>query len=328
MGAPVCAHLLSSAALDYARGGVVREFFAAHKEMETLSRAGIRFLAALHTCALDGSAPALAAHLPSCGGDGDAPAAWTAARAFLLENLQRVARLYNRTPQTNEPARSMPLLVGLLAAVQASPLPVRLFEIGASGGLNTRLDCYRYEGGTWSWGDPRSALVLRNRERGGRPLSLGAPLHIAERAACDLHPLDITKDADRRYLRSFIWADQSERLKRLADACEAASNVPLSIEKADAIEWLGERFRPREGALTVLMHSAMTYYLTPAQRAALRERIGRNAERARARAPMAWLRFEEEAGGMATRLTRWPGAIEGVVARSDGHAQGIEWLAP
>ncbi len=328
MGAPLCAHLLRSAAADYRRGGVVRALFASGSQVEVLSRSGIRFLAALHGCALDGTAPAIAAHLPSCGGDGDAAAAWNAARAFLSEHLERIAQLYDRTPQTNEPARSMPLLAGLLAAVKASPLPVCLLEIGASAGLNTRLDRYRYEGTAWSWGDPHSPLVLRNRERIGHPSSLDAPLRIVERAACDLHPLDIENEQDRQRLRAFVWADQVDRLQRLDDACRAARTLPLTVEKAEAVGWLAERFRARDGTLTVAMHSAVHYYLTHEQRAALQETMTRNTEHASESAPMAWLRFEHEGSGMTTRLTQWPGGAETLIARSDGHGQDIEWLAP
>ncbi len=328
MGAPLYATILRSAAADYREGGVMHALFAADPQLDALPRAGIRFLAALHTCALGGSAPAIAAHFPSCGGDGDATAAWSAAREYVGPHRERLAHLYRRTPQTNEPARSMPLLVGLLSAVNAAPLPVRLFEIGASAGLNTRLDCYRYEGNDWSWGDSRSALVLRNRERSGRPNALDAPLRVAERAGCDLHPLDVESEEDRQYLRSFIWADQIERIQRLDDACRAARRVPLTIERAQAVDWVDAHFRAREGTLTVVMHSAVQYYLSREQRAALRETIESRAEAARENAPVAWLRFEEDGAGMTTLLTRWPGNSEYAIARSDGHAQDIEWLVP
>jgi hypothetical protein len=322
MGAPLCATLLRSAAADYRDAGIVRELFRSDDALESLPRAGIRFLAALHYCALEGSAPEIASRFPSCGGDGDADSAWSAARAFIDRHLTRVADLYRRMPQTNEPARSMPLLGGLLAIVERTRLPVRLFEIGASAGLNARLDFYRYEGNGWSWGDPASPLILRNRERSGKPPAL-CDLRVVERAACDLHPLDVAKESDRLYLRSFIWTDQIERLARFDRACEVASREPLVVERADALTWMPQHFTPRKGSLTVLMHSIVAYYLSAGERECFLDEVAHLATHAREEAPMAWLRFE--ADGFETKATLWPGGCEIAIARSDGHAQGIEW---
>lgn len=325
MGSPFCAALLRLAAADYRDDGPTHALFEAHPAIEPRPRAGIRLLAALHACALDASAPAVAAHFPSCGGDGDSIQAWAASRALLAQEPERIARLCARTPQTNEVARSMPLLAGLLAIAAATQLPVRLLEIGASAGLNTRLDSYRYEGKSWAWGDVTSPLVLRNRERSGRPSALDAPLRVAERRACDAHPLNVACDEDRRYLRSFIWADQLERLTRFDRACEAAARIPLEVERADALQWVEENVRPVRGCATVLMHSVLFYYLTRRQRDALVASLEASARTASEAAPMAWLRLEND--DYDTRVTRWPGRRETVIARSDGHGQDIEWCA-
>jgi hypothetical protein len=324
MGSPLSGALLEDAAISYDAAGGVREFFERYPHLESLPRAGIRLLAALNFCALSGEAPPIAAHLPSCGGDGDARGASVAARAFIAAHQQRICELYERTPQTNEPARSTLLLAGLLRVAAATRYPVRLFEFGASAGLNTRLDRYRYEGDGWAWGDPNSALVLRNRERSGRPQALDAPLRIEERAACDLHPLDVTRTADRLYLRSFIWSDQLDRLERFDRACEAAATLPMQIEQSDASPWVERRFVPERGSATVVMHSIVAYYLTPEQREHLLSTIERAGEGARPDAPMAWLHFES--APFETRLLLWPDRREIPIARSDGHAQDIEWF--
>ena len=48
--------------------------------------------------------------------------------------------------QTNEPGRSVSLLGGYLEVARAHPgLPLRVFEVGASAGLNLLWDEFRYE---------------------------------------------------------------------------------------------------------------------------------------------------------------------------------------
>jgi hypothetical protein len=323
MGAPLWAAVLRRSAADYRSHGIVFQLFESRPALERLPRAGIRLLAALHLCALDGSAPEIACLLPSCGGSGDADSVWDASRNFAQTHLDTIARLYERTPQTNEVARSTVLLGGLLAIARETGLPVRLLEIGASAGLNVRLDRYRYEGDGWSWGDPSSALVLHNRESHGRPAALDADLCIVERSACDLHPLDVTLEADRLYLRSFIWADQVERLERLDRACGVAQNVPMVVEESDALPWLRQRFRTCLGTATVLMHSMVFYYLTRERREEMLCAIADAAESASEDAPMAWLRLESDP--IETRVTLWPYRREICIARSDGHGQDIEW---
>lgn len=325
MGAPFCAALLRAAASDYDSGGPTAAFFGLHPGLNEAPALALRFLAALHACALGGTAPQLAAHFPSCGGDGDAAAAFAAACALLQRDDGNVAALCRRTPQTNEPARAMPLLAGLLRVAAETALPIRLFEFGASAGINTRLDAYRYEGRGWSWGNPRSPLVLRNREREGVPQALAASLRIVERSASDVTPLDLDDDDDRCTLRSFIWADQCERLERFDRACRAARSVPLRVERAAAPDWVRDRVCLRAGAATVLMHSVVYLYLSPAERSAVESGIRTVAATATAAAPFAWLRMEPEL--FETRLTFWPGEREVLVARSDGHGQDIVWSA-
>ena len=50
----------------------------------------------------------------------------------------------DQPPQTNEVGRSAELIGGLLLFDREFGLPVRLFEIGTSAGLNLRAEHYRY----------------------------------------------------------------------------------------------------------------------------------------------------------------------------------------
>jgi hypothetical protein len=327
-GSPFYGVLLDEAAKDYRNRGPVRAFFNADPRRREASRIGIRLAGALQLRAFDGSAPELAAHFPSTGGDGNAAAAWREARRLLAENGERFGELFDRTPQTNEVARSMPLVVGLLAIVGATRLPVALLDVGSSAGLNLRLDRYRYEGDGWSWGDARSRLVLRNETVSGQPAHLELRPEIVARAGCDLHPLDVTSERDCLELRSFVWPDQSERFARLDAAIEVASRVPVEIERADFLQWIPRRVLPRENAVTVVMHSVVTEHLQESVREAMRVAIETACAAATNAAPMAWLRMEPDAGiRYETRVTLYPSCEERTIARCNGHAQAIEWVS-
>jgi hypothetical protein len=325
-GSPFYGALLDAAARDYRDRGPVRSFFNADPKRRSLSTIGIRLMGALQLRALDGSAPELAAHFPSSGGDGDTVAAWREARRIIADESDRLADAYNRTPQTNEVARAMPLLAGLLAIVDSAKLPVVLLDVGASGGLNLRLDRFRYEGDGWSWGDPDSKLTLRNATVSGRPQHLDAHLDVIERVGCDLHPLDVMRASDCLELQSFVWPDQHERFERLNAAIAVARSVPVELDTADFLEWIPSRAVPREGAVTVVMHSVVTEHLSPQLREKMQAAIVAACSAATPPAPMAWLRLESNPERQyETRVTLWPSCEERLIARSNGHAQAIEW---
>jgi hypothetical protein len=324
-GSPMYGVMMKAAARDYRDRGPVRSFFNAEPRRRTASRIGLRLMGALHLRALDGSAPALAAHLPSTGGDGDAAAAWREARRIIADEGETLSEAFDRTPQTNEAARSMPLLGGLLAIADEVGMPVALLDVGASAGLNLRLDRFRYEGPDWAWGDAASALVLRNRTLSGRPNHLDAQLHVAERLGCDLHPLDVSNERECLELRSYVWPDQIERFARLDAAIAVARNLPVTIDRADFLQWIPQRAVPRENAATVVMHSIVTQHLSNAVRDGMQRAIEEACSLATASSPMAWLRLEEYDASYQTRLTIWPSRREYTIARSDGHGQSIEW---
>jgi hypothetical protein len=85
-------------------------------------------------CRLAGDAPALAPHFVP-GGDGTA--AWPAFAGLLEDASDAVRESALRRPvQTNEVGRCAALAPAILHA--SDGLPLRLLEIGASGGLNLR----------------------------------------------------------------------------------------------------------------------------------------------------------------------------------------------
>jgi hypothetical protein len=325
MGSPFTAILLREAAANAQREPRMAELLA---PLASYARPGLHLAGALHYLALLGE-PALARHYPSTGGDGDARSAWTGARAALTSRSSTLAPLLARIPQTNEPARSMPLLAAFARLSARFEMPLRLREVGASAGLNLRFDRYRYDGGNWQWGDARAPLELRNFIVAGRPQNIDARIVVEDRIGCDLHPLDATREEDRLRLTSFVWPDQSERLARLRNALTTARDFPVGIDAEAFATWLPLKAIPRRGALTVVFHSIVEEHLPAREKSELAATICRLGEQASSEAPLAHVRMELYAGRYRTSMQVWPNGGDAVpVCESDGHAQKIIWAAP
>lgn len=322
MGSALYGELLALAADDYRAGGTVAAVLDADVSR---SRLGIRLMAALHYLALAGDAE-LAARFPSTGGDGDAGALWAVARRRFASEATIVEALIGRTPQTNEPARAMPLMAGFCALAARYRLPLRIFEIGASAGLNLCWDFFAYDGGSWTFGGP-SALALRNSIASGVPAHLDASPEVAERRGCDVHPLEASSAVDRMELTSFVWADQTERIARLRAALEVAMEHPVEVDRADMLAWIPRVATPTAGYLTVIAETVVSEHLPEAVRHDLAQTIHVQGALATSDAPFAWLRMEPRDRQYQTEYFTWPGGRpEGVrIATSDGHAQSIAW---
>ncbi|MFC4907890.1 DUF2332 domain-containing protein [Actinomadura gamaensis] len=224
------------------------------------------------------------------GGTADPLDAWPAFRALLAERPDEVRAAMAGAPQTNEVGRAAPLVGGLLSIMAAiGERPVRLLEVGASAGLNLRADHYRYESGGLGFGPADSPVVLRDAWLGSPPPLTGG-LSIVERRGCDLAPVDPVADAVR--LLSFVWPDQHERVARLRGALEIAARVPATVVQADAATFLAD-LEPRPDVVTVVWHSLMWQYLSPAEQAQVTASIERAGSLATPDAPVAHLYLEQ-----------------------------------
>jgi hypothetical protein len=231
-------------------------------------------------------------------------------------------------PQTNEVGRSAVLLGGFLQVAGSTRLPLRLLEIGSSAGLNLIWDSYQYRLGGGSWGDPASPVRLEP-EWHGPPPPLATALEVSQRAGCDVMPIDLGQQDQRLRLRSYVWADQPDRLARLDAAITVARRVGISVEQADAGAWVRDRLaEPVPGQATVLYHSIMWQYMPAATQAAVRAAIDQAGGRATDAAPLAWLRFEPPRPDAKSELllTSWPGERRYHLATAHPHGRVVTWL--
>jgi hypothetical protein len=285
----------------------------------------LRFLGALHELALSGHDLALTAAFPPVSSDPER--GWRAAQDAIAAHESRLRAFMAHEPQTNEVRRSIVLLGGFLEVAAATGLPLRVFEIGASAGLNLSWDRYRYELGGAAWGDPNASVRMDTDWRGPLP-PLDAPVRVIERAACDRRPTDLGDPDQRRRLLSYYWPDQTERIARIHAAIDFAVATGVRVETATAAAWTRARVGPQPGAATVVFHSSFWPYLSPADQDELRqilEAIGAPATR---EAPFAWLSKEPPTDQLAADelvLRLWPGGEAQRLAETHPHGAWVEW---
>jgi hypothetical protein len=290
----------------------------------------LRLCGALHWLVLAGIDARLAqVYPPSLAAD---EALWPAVEAAVQAHAAAIVARLESPPQTNEVRRSAILLPGFLEIARRFPgRPLVTSEPGASAGLNANWDRYRYRLGALAWGASDAPVALAPEWRGADLPEHPAAVTVAERAACDLNPLDARSPDDRLRLLSYLWADQAERLALTRAALQLLDRHPVQVERADAIDWLQRRLTaPRPESVHVVYHSIFWQYLPKDLQAIGEASLRAAGARATGRAPLAWLRFEEDGAspGAGLWLTTWPGGIDRNLARADHHCRWIDWHGP
>lgn len=280
--------LLDEIGHDWAAGGVCRELLAGWESAPAQQLPQLRLLAGLFRVVLRGEAPALAAFYPCLGGTRAAQEVWPVALPVLKAYAGELRSALTETPQTNEPGRTLALLVALSEAARRTGLDrVRLLEPGASGGLGLHVDRYRFHGDGWSWGPADSPLVVKDcGAEGFEP----TPFEIVDRRGCDVNPVDASTPSGADYLRSFVWPFHVERHTRLAGALEVARRHPVQLDREGASTWVSRMLAapPEPGVLTVIWHSVTRIYWPPEETRAMEAAV----ERARSRMPLAHIALE------------------------------------
>ena len=321
---PLYIRLMRAAADDIDAGGVVARLFAGISTPPG-SVPQLRLMGALHYLVLSGQAPALAAFYPSAGGDRPVDGVWPVAVAVMEERFDQVRARIHRTVQTNEPGRSAVLFAGLLWLTDRHRCPIRLFEVGASAGLNLLADRYSYAVDGCKLGDPESPLRFVDPWMPPPPIDLAsaaATLRIIDRAGCDLAPLDPTRPDDQLTLLSYIWPDEPHRIDRMRAALSVAERDPVPIAARPGSEWLRDALTTAgDGELTVVWHSVMRQYVEPDEWAAIEraleqhERVVRlSMEPTRSQDARMQLTVHDPAGAPEIRL-----------AVCDDHGLPIRW---
>lgn len=328
LGSPMYAALLDRCADDIEADGVVAEVLAGHEDDPGPSALALRLVGSVHRLVLERRAGDLATFYPSVGGTWERDGGWAAFRALLRERPDDVREWLDRPPQTNEVGRAGALMGGLLQVRHR--LPVRLFEIGSSGGLNLLADRFGYGDASGSiFGDPTSAVHLNDAWR-GRPLEPWPGLEVVERLGCDVMPVDVRTTEGRLTLTAYVWPDQRERLERLRGALAVAQETLVEVRRSSARDFVGQ-IALRPGHVTVLWHSVMWQYLDDDEQRDVTAAIDRLGAEATDGAPFARLVLEplrrspESEHEFLVVLTEWPTGERRVLGTSRGHGVPTDW---
>lgn len=289
----------------------------------------LRACGALHGLARSGYEPELTSIYPphTC----TEHTLWVTIVDVLRRHDHYLADQLSSPPQTNEVARSGILLGAMLHVAALTRMPLEIFEIGASAGLNLAFDEYDYDLGEGrAWGSGLAPLTIDTAWRGTNLPPLSASLLVAARHGCDLRPLDPATPTDRERLLSYIWADQAARLYRTAAAIQLAATEKRHIDQADAADWLEHHLRRPQapGVTRVLFHTIVWQYLPATAKARIEALLAELGAAATLTTPLAHIAVEADETpnrGARIDLTIWPGGETVTLGRADFHGRWAEW---
>ncbi|KPF89940.1 hypothetical protein IP83_01255 [Novosphingobium sp. AAP93] len=227
-------------------------------------------------------------------------------------------------PQTNEAGRSASIMAALLWLSPRVGPRFEMNELGASAGVNTMMDRYHYNLGGTQVGPQDSPMQIKPEWRGPPPLS--APVEITSIQGCDRAPVNLADPAQALRLKSYVWAEVTERLARIDAAIHLAGEHPPHLTQMDAGDWVDHRLAAplEEGTTRVFYHSIVWQYLPPETRARITMAITGAGE---AGQRLAWIMLETNRETFRHELTvrHWPGGSEPALL-GEAHAHGA-WVA-
>ncbi|HEV7627214.1 MAG TPA: DUF2332 domain-containing protein [Streptomyces sp.] len=330
LGSRMYAELLRGLAEDIENQGPTARVLRGHEEDSGPSALALRLLGSVHRLVLERRAGGLAAYYPSVGGHWN-PAHGVPAFIELLARDRAAVRAWlDRPPQTNEVGRASALMGGLLHLPEQLRGPVRLFELGSSGGLNLLADRFSYvDAAGTRFGAEASPVQLRPAWRGDQ-LVPWPGMHVVEAVGSDVAPVDAATTEGRLALTAYVWPDQTNRLDRLRGALQLARATPPVVRRQGAADF-ADGVALEDGATTVLWHSVMWQYLPSEEQERTAARIEELGEQATDGAPFVHLSLEparrapDRDHEFLVVMTTWPGGERQILGRAAPHGVPVTW---
>lgn len=233
-------------------------------------------------------------------------------------------------PQTNEAGRSWAFMAALLWLSDKIGPHFALYELGASAGINTMMDRYRFDLGGVCVGPEASPMRIEPEWRGSPPPD--QPVEIISIKGCDQAPVDLTDAEAGLRLKSYVWPEATARMGRIDAAIALAHEAAPDIVRQDAGEFALSMLsaEPQSGVARVLIHSIVWQYLPDATQQQITEAMEQAGQKASMDAPLAWISLEtnRETFRHELHVRYWPGGEERALL-GFGHPHGAwaEWSA-
>lgn len=288
----------------------------------------LRCAAALRSLHLAGKARILD---PIYRGMAEPDEARAAVSAMLAMHGDALLPWLDGPPQTNEAGRSAGYVAAMLwLAAQGLPPRFELIEFGSSAGINLMLDRFRYDLGGVEVGPGNTPVTLKPEWRGPAPPD--GDIEILSAWGCDVAPIDLTRESERRRLEAFIWPEQVERLARLKAVTRLARDKPPRLVEAEAADFVEAQLsRPQDDGVTrLLVHSITWQYLPRASQQRISEAMERAGAVASEERPLGWIRLEADRDILRHVLEAqyWPsGSQTKRLAEAHAHGRWLEWQA-
>jgi hypothetical protein len=286
------------------------------------------FLGAVHHLLNDGKANPLSRYYPSINLEADSPdLAFPAFRKFVLSHEKEIVEvLQSKLVQTNEVQRSAYLFPAIQTLSRLfGEKPLFSIEIGPSAGFNLLWDQYQYRyDGSDPLGLEGSSILLESSFRGDRRPELSSAFPaVSGRVGIDLNPIDLMDRDQVKWLQALIWPEQYERKARFIKAIRISLINPVSMIQGHATDILPSVLLdvPRSEV-------AMVYHTHVANQMSAEEleKLLDIVEEFGQQRDIVHLHNNIEPHLHAT-IYRNGERIEMPIAKTDGHARWIEWLA-
>lgn len=263
------------------------------------------------------------------------PGSYELFRDFVAAHRAEIDPLITtRVTNTNEVRRCSYLRAGYAEIAARAGKPLHIAELGPSAGLNLNWDryAYRYDGAEVLSGGGSSPLTIDCEWRGSRPPPVpAAHPPVAARLGLELNPVDLTSEADRRWLLALLWPGRPERIERMRKALEIAVAHLPPIRPGNALEALPPQLETvSSSSAAVVTHSMVTYQWNEPMWAQLDDML-RQASRARPVYRLFSDRVAKDDSVSLYPLRLWiydGGEVRReTIASVHHHGAWIEWLA-
>jgi hypothetical protein len=232
-------------------------------------------------------------------------------------------------PQTNEAGRSASIMAALLWLSARCGPRFELNELGASAGVNTMMERFRFDLGGTQAGPVDSPMRIVPEWRGNAPPQ--AQIGIVGIHGCDRAPVDLADPTQALRLKSYVWAEVTERMERIDAAIALAAQRAPDVVQMDAGDWVDQRLAAPQADDTtrVIFHSIVWQYLPPETRARIEAAMAQAGAASSASRRLAWVQLETNRETFRHELLvrHWPGDGEPVLlGRAHAHGAWVEWF--